>query len=102
MEATIRFKNGEVITAEENGGSYIVDAKPQFPDDLDDIRIETEQSVTTFAHAQLVECAHVDRRYWFSFVEVDPRDIKIAQLQSDNNMLIECILEISEVVYGDE
>lgn len=75
--------------------------KPEFPDDLDDLVIESEAGAKTFAHAQLVECAHTDRAYWFSFVEADPRDIQIAQLQADNNMLTECILEMSEVVYGE-
>ena len=101
MEATIKFKGGEVIVAEENGGSYITDVKPEFPEDLDDLQIETEQGVKTFAHAQLVECAHTDRAYWFSFIEADPRDIQIAELKAENDMLTECILEMSEVVYGE-
>ena len=102
MEATIRFKNGAVIVAEENGGSYILSSKPQFPSNLDGVEIETENGVKTFEHAQLVECASVDGKYWFSFTEKDPRDITIAEQEEKIEMLTECILEMSEVVYGDE
>ena len=102
MEATIRFKGGAVIVAEENGGSYILDSKPQFPTNFDDLEIETEEGVKTFKHAELVECASVDGKYWFSFNEQDPRDREIAELKAEKDMLIECVLEMSEVVYGDE
>ena len=33
MEAIIRFKNGETLTAEQNGNCFIVNEVPVFPED---------------------------------------------------------------------
>ena len=104
MEATIKFKDGTDMTAEENGGSYILNQKPEFPEDLRDLEIESGSGKRTFGEAVLVECFSVDGRYWFSFME-KPEDRKreeeLAELKETNDMLIECILEMSEVVYGE-
>ena len=104
MEATIRFKDGTEIKAEQNGNSLIVSAKPTFPEDLSVVTIITEESTQEIDDAILVECASVDNRYWFAFIgksESVKQAETIAALKSENNMLVECILEISEVVYGE-
>lgn len=72
MTATIRFENGSSITAEQNGSCFIIEAKPTFPAPLGTVTIEGEEP-RTIEHAQLVECASVDGRYWFTFIET-PRD----------------------------
>ena len=42
----IKFKNGTIIEADLNGTSYIVDEKPDFPDDKSDIEIFDDFSGT--------------------------------------------------------
>lgn len=50
----------------------------------------------------LIECASVDNRYWFTFIE-KPLDVKqaerIAELEMKNEFLEGCIMEMSEEVY---
>ena len=105
MEAIIKFKNGDEITAEVNGSCYVVDKKPSIPKDLTDVTITENGQGTTIEDAIFVECASVDNRYWFTLIE-KPENQKqaeeIALLKADNAMLTECILEMSEVVYGDD
>ena len=102
MEATIKFKNGTEIVAEVNGDSYITKSKPTFPNDLTGLEIVTEKETKTFEEAMLIECASVDNRYWFTFIE-KPLDVKqaerIAELEMKNEFLEGCIMEMSEEVY---
>lgn len=72
MTATILFENGSSITAEQNGSCFITDTKPTFPMPLGTVTIEGEEP-RIIEHAQLVECASVDGRYWFSFIKT-PQD----------------------------
>ena len=71
MEARITFKNGETLTVEKNGDSYIMQNKPVFPADLSLVTVESEADKT------------------------------IRELQESNDMLTECILEMSEIIYGE-
>ena len=72
MTATIKFENGSSITAEQNGSCFILETKPAFPTQLGTVTIEGEEP-RTIEHAQLVECASVDGRYWFTFIAT-PQD----------------------------
>ena len=74
----ITFNNGEYIEAEQNGNCYVTDKKPQFPNDLSNITIEDEAH---FDHAQLVECASIDGRYWFTFIEKSLNEVRISELE---------------------
>lgn len=104
MEAVIRFKNGDEITAEVNGNSYITAKKPSFPKDLTGITITSGDNVTEIEEGMLVECAVCpgDTRYWFTLCE-KPLDVKqaerIAELEEKNAFLEGCIMEMSEEVY---
>jgi len=77
MEAKITFKNGTEITAEQNGSCFIVDEKPEFPTDLSIV----EAGEMVFKNAQLIECASVDGRYWFTFRELTPEEIWRAEIE---------------------
>lgn len=70
--ATITFRAGTHLFAEQNGSCFVTDTKPAFPLPLGTVTIEGEEP-RTIEHAQLVECASVDGRYWFSFIET-PQD----------------------------
>ena len=100
MEARIIFKNGTEITAEMNGNCFITQSKPAFPSDLSTVTVESEDGGRVYTNAQLVECASVDGRYWFAFTEESPMEATIRELQENNDMLTECILEMSEIIYG--
>lgn len=81
MEATIRFANGQELTVEKNGSSYITAAKPEFPSNLNNITIESDEGSQLIARGEIVECASVDGRYWFSVVEVPASVIKEASIE---------------------
>ena len=100
MEARIIFKDGTEITAEMNGNCFITQSKPVFPADLSTVTVESEDGEKVFSNAQLIECASVDGRYWFAFNEESPMEATIRELQENNDMLTECILEMSEIIYG--
>lgn len=93
MEARIVFKDGTEIIAEKNGDSYIVNQKPEIPEDLSGLVIHSEEGVRTYVNPVLSECASIDGRYWFAFVEEDPRDAEI-------RMLEDAIIELAELIGG--
>ena len=73
--ARIIFAAGLVLTAEINGNSYIVDEKPDFPDDFTRITVETEDGTAVIEDGELIECSSSDGRYWFNIREV-PDNVK--------------------------
>ena len=103
MNAKITLSNGTEIIAEKNADCYITASKPEFPDVLGKVIIESEDGDKEYEDALLIECACIDNRYWFSFMET-PEDIKlknrIEELETVNGMLEECILEMSEIIYA--
>ena len=66
--ATITFRDGTQLTAEQNGTCFILDGKPDFPEDLSVVRIEGEYT-SVLHNAVLIECASIDGRYWFVLAE---------------------------------
>ena len=64
------------------------------------VTVESEDGVRTYNEPQIVECASVDGRYWFCFVEETPLKKRIRQLEANNDALLECLLEMSEIVYA--
>jgi len=101
MEAKIIFKNGAEITAEMNGNSLILMDEPVFPSDLSVVTVRTADGDTVFRNAVIQACASVDGRFWFTFVEETDYERTIREIREQNDMLIECILEMSEVVYAE-
>lgn len=73
-EAKIIFNDGIEITAEVNGSCYIVDTKPEFPDDLTEVVIEKDGTQETLEFAEVQECASSDGRYWFTFATATEYD----------------------------
>lgn len=100
MEARITFANGSEMTVEKNGDCYILPTKPEFPEDLSVVTVEAEDGTKVYHDAELVECASIDGRYWFAFTEESTMNKTIRELQETNAMLTECILEMSEIIYG--
>ena len=69
MLATIKFKNGTEIEAELNGNNLILDQKQNFPSDLSEVTVTSDEGEWVFRNAHIQETAHLDERYWFIFVE---------------------------------
>lgn len=93
----IRFKDGTVVEAEKNGSCFITDEKPAFPEDLRDIKVEGETS-TLISNGQIVECASIDGRYWFTILEASPEDVKIRALENTISQQNDAIVELSEMM----
>lgn len=79
----ITFKNGMNIEAEENGSSLITDSRPEFPSDLSFVTVTRTDGERIYKDAEIIECASVDGRYWFSFREVPESERAARQMQAN-------------------
>ena len=77
----ITFLDGTEINADVNGTCYIVDQEPEFPIDLSIVLIDDGESQTEIAHAKVLECASVDGRYWFTFIQMSEEEIWRAEIE---------------------
>lgn len=93
----IRFKDGSVVEAERNGSCFIVDEKPLFPKNLDDITIDGETSAI-ISHGKIIECASIDGRYWFTITEVPPEELEKVALLKKLDDAESAVAELSELV----
>lgn len=59
-----------------------------------------ENEEKRYTDAELVECASIDGRYWFTFNEMSEAQKKERETQAVIDMLTDCILEMSEIIYG--
>ena len=94
-----------MFPAEQNGDCYIVDRKAEILVSLDgvyDVTITADEPYNNriYHNAELIECASVDGRYWFSFRELSPMELRLRELEETNQMLTDCMLEISEQIYS--
>lgn len=101
MEAKIVFGDGTEIIAEQNGSSFIVDTKPQFPDNMDVVTITSEEQAITLHYAFVQECAGIDDRYWFTLLEESPQNRTIKELRAENELLAGAITELAELIGGE-
>ena len=105
MEVKITFGSGETIAAEKNGESLITQQKPGFPAVLGVVTVESaDGGVRTYNDPQIVECASIDGRYWFCFVEESPQEKRIRQIEEKNEALVEAtddmILLMADLIGG--
>ena len=104
MEVKITFGSGEIITAEQNGGTFIAEQKPIFPADMGLVTVDGADGVRRYDEPQIVECASVDGRYWFCFVEESPQEKRIRQIEEKNEALVETtddmILLMADLIGG--
>lgn len=100
MEVTITFVDGTEMTAEKNGDSFIVDEKPMFPADLSVVTVESGEDTEVFHDAIVQECASVDGKFWFAFLEESPEARTIRELREENAILEDAIIELAELIGG--
>ena len=89
----IIFADGTELSAKRNGDCLIVNRKPTFPEDLSVVTVQGGDGDTIYHDAELVECASVDGKYWFSFIEASASELRIKKIQSD----IHTIAQITDV-----
>lgn len=99
MEARIIFKDGTELTAEKNGDSFITTQTPAFPADLSEVEVQCEEGNRTYYNVLVTDCASIDGRYWFAFVEQNQEQQTIKELPDRVTLCEECIMEMSEEVY---
>ena len=97
MKSKIIFNNGFEIEVEVNGTSYIVDDKPNFPADLSNVKIITDDEETVIKNAVIGECASVDDRYWFYIYSKDSNLIE-DMLADMENALCEMSMEYANEI----
>ena len=100
MDVRIIFRDQTEITAEQNGDCFIVSSAPEFPDDLSSVEIVSGEDRRVLLQARVIPCDSVDGRFWFAFAEESAEEKALRELREQNEMLTECLLEISEIVYG--
>lgn len=79
----ITFKNGMKMEAEVNGSSLITDSRPEFPSDLSAVTVTGADGERIYRDAEIIECASVDNRYWFSFREAPEAERATRQMQAN-------------------
>ena len=82
MTATIQFGDGSSIIVEENGNCFITDEKPDFPDNLDNITISDEDGERILSKSEIIECASIDDKYWFSLREITEEELAREKLDA--------------------
>lgn len=92
-KAKIIFKNGIEIEAEENASSLITDSKPDLPSDLSVVVVNGSEGERIYKNAEIIECASIDGRYWFTIREVTETDKIAKQMQAN----IEYIAMMAEI-----
>lgn len=81
---TIGFNNGTMISAEMNGSCYILDEKPDFPSDLSFVTVTSlDGTFRALQNPEIIECASIDGRYWFSFYEMPESERNVKQMQAN-------------------
>ena len=77
------FKNGMEMEAEGNGSSLITDSRPEFPSNLSTVTVTGSDGERIYRDAEIIECASVDGRYWFSFREIPKTERAARQMQAN-------------------
>lgn len=79
----IVFQNGMEMEAEENASSLVMGSKPKFPSGLSSVTVTGVGGERIYKDAEIIECASVDGRYWFSFREVPESERAAKQMQAN-------------------
>lgn len=102
MEVRIIFNDGTSIVAEQNANTYITAAQPAFPEDLSVVTVESDDQSQVFHNVTIQECASIDGRYWFGLIEETEQARAIRELREENELMAGAIMELAELIGGDE
>lgn len=101
MNAHIIFNDKTEVIVEQNGSCFVLNKKPAFPDDLSAITIISDEEIISLNNCKVQECSSTDGKYWFTLIPETKEEKTIRELKEQNEMLTECLLEISEIVYAE-
>lgn len=90
QKAKIIFTSGLVIEAMLNASTFIVDEKPDFPADLTEVTVESEDGTKVYHNAEFTEAYSDDDKYRFGIREISP-DV-IAQEKSDAQIMYTALM----------
>ena len=92
MERSVKiiFASGLAIDAVLNASTYIVDEKPEFPDDLTEITVEDGGETAVYHNAEIAEAYSDDGKYRFGIKEI-PANI-IAQEKTDAQIIYTALM----------
>lgn len=96
----------ELTSLALNGNNFISDqiiTDETFEGNLDHVIIRGENGFQEFHDMVLLANRIIDGKSWFIIAEKTEemkREERIAELEAQNAMLTECLLEMSEIVYG--
>jgi hypothetical protein len=79
--AQIKLSNGVEFTADDCGGSFAVNEKPDFPNGVFSVKIERKEFTEELSAVRLVECYSIDGRYWFNFLPLSEQEKRIIELE---------------------
>jgi hypothetical protein len=79
--ANIKLSNGVEFNAEDCGGSFAVDEKPDFPNGIFGVEITSEERHEILDQVRLVECYSIDGRFWFNFLPLSDQEKRIIELE---------------------
>jgi hypothetical protein len=102
MQANIIFNDGTSIVVEQNANTFISITKPDFPDDLSVVTIESNGQFQNLYNVTVQKCAGIDDRYWFGFLEETEQQKTIRELREENELIAGAIMELAELIRGDE
>lgn len=80
-KAVIKFLDGTEIEVDKSSECYVTDEVPEIPEELALVRITSEQGERIVRNAEFVECASVDGRYWFTFIETPEIDRRLTEIE---------------------
>lgn len=78
--AKIKFADGTEITTEMNGNNFVTDNEPTFPEDMSEVVIEKGDETITLTNARVQECAPIDDRFYFIFLEATQEEVIESQV----------------------
>lgn len=99
MNGKIIYADGTLMDVELNGTCFILDQKPTFPSDLSIITVEGDKGNKVYRNAYVQECASVDGRYWFTFIEENKTETSLRELREDMETALN---ELLDFVLGGE
>lgn len=79
----ITFADGTDVSAKKNGDCLILTKKRAFPEDLSVVTVSGDGVETVYHNAELVECASVDGKYWFTFIETPADKLALMRMEKE-------------------
>lgn len=88
---TITFNNNTVLNVEQNGSTFVLEEKPNFPEDLTDVMISSENGTQHISNGLVVECYAPDSKFYFTIIEKPYQMILEERLSEQDDIICELL-----------